>query len=228
MDDYIKLLLTMHRHRSYVVDGLEQVSDELRRRGRVHDRSKYQFDEFEGFSEINKTAREHPYGSKEYEDSLNSAKTPDGCITKHFVRNSHHPEFFIDNPEHYDGIEEMGWLDLIEMVIDWHSAALTYDNGTGALRKSVVVQKKRFAFTEGQWWLIDQVVDYLEPPELLDEDPGWPRVRYLAPQEQEPFAAWLKENGASRPVLEGVDDDEQDGYHEYFYQQWKAEFETLD
>ena len=125
MDDYIKLLLTMHRHRSFVVDGLEQVSDELRRRGRVHDRSKYQFDEFEGFSQINATAREHPYGSKEYEESLNSAKGPDGCITKHFARNSHHPEYFIDHPEHYDGIEEMGWLDLIEMVIDWHSAALT-------------------------------------------------------------------------------------------------------
>ena len=224
MDDYIKLLLTMHRHRSFVVDGLEQVSDELRRRGRVHDRSKYQFDEFEGFSEINKVAREHPYGSKEYRESLSSQKGPDGCITKHFARNSHHPEYFIDNPGLYCGIEEMGWLDIIEMVIDWNSASKTYSKST--LRESVKVQKKRFAFTEGQWWLIDQVVDYLEPPELHQGE--WPRVSNLPPQEQEPFSFWLAKLGATRPVLEGVDDDEQDGYYDAFYQQWKDELAAKD
>ena len=86
--------------------------------------------------------------------------------------------------------------------------------------------KKRFAFTEGQWWLIDQVVDYLEPPELYQGE--WPRVSNLPPQEQEPFSFWLAKLGATRPVLEGVDDDEQDGYYDAFYQQWKDELAAKD
>lgn len=156
IDDFAKLAATMQRHRMFVVDGLERLADELRRRGRVHDESKYRLDEIVGFAEINRVARQHPYGSDEYRQSLKSQKGPGGCIANHFARNSHHPE-------HHDNIEDMGFLDIIEMVMDWNSASQTYSGSTGNLRKSIEVQRERFKFTKAQWWFIDQIVDWLEP-----------------------------------------------------------------
>ena len=53
-DDKMNALLTILRHREELQDGLHNLSDELKRRARAHDRSKLQLDEFTGFSRINK------------------------------------------------------------------------------------------------------------------------------------------------------------------------------
>ena len=148
-----KLLLTVLRHVGFVQDGLEDLAGEFRRRARVHDRSKLQADEWDGFVQINRAAREFPPNSPEYRDSLKSQTGPDGCITKHYSRNSHHPEY-------HDSVEQMGFLDIVEMVIDWNAAAKTY--GTMTLRESLPHHRDRFGFTDAQWWLIEQVVEWLE------------------------------------------------------------------
>ena len=87
---------------------------------------------------------------------MKSEHGKDGCITLHFSRNSHHPEYYF-NPA------DMGFLDIIEMVFDWNAAAKTY--GTNTLSESLEVQRKKDigrTLTKEQWWLIEQVVEWIE------------------------------------------------------------------
>lgn len=153
-NDELLALATIMRHRDALRLNAQRVIHELERRSLGHDLSKLSTDEVEGFVRINRAAREHAYGSKEYRAALRSENDPTGCITLHFARNSHHPEFHQDD-------SDMGWLDVIEMVLDWKAAADTY--GKNTLRDGLAVHEQRFAFTAAQWWLIWQVVDWLEP-----------------------------------------------------------------
>ena len=153
MTDEMKALLTIIRHREIVADFLHNFADYFRARAREHDQSKLMPGEFDGFVRINQTAREHPYGSDEYKESLASEKGPEGCITLHNLRNPHHPE-------HHRSPKDMGLLDLIEMVIDWRAASLTY--GQTSFREGLEIQRERFDFDDWQWKVIEQMVPFLE------------------------------------------------------------------
>lgn len=151
--DALKALATIIRHRDLMRANLHAVASELERRAILHDESKLRPDELEGFVRINRTAREHPYGSAEYVESMTAEKGLDGCIGLHYSRNSHHPE-------HHPHERDMGWLDVIEMVLDWKAAADAY--GHYGLRESLPKHRDRFDFSLGQWWLIEQVVGWIE------------------------------------------------------------------
>jgi hypothetical protein len=163
--DAIHLLRTVAQHRDLVRAGLERVASELQRRGLVHDLSKLSTDEFEGFTRINRAAREHPYGSEEYRSGLRQEKP---TVDLHYSRNSHHPEFHGHplEPRVTLGVEmvaeRMGFLDLIEMVCDWRGAYLGYGS-QGTWEENIERQHQRYAewFSEGQWWLIDQMAAWL-------------------------------------------------------------------
>jgi len=118
-------------------------------RARFHDQSKLGVDEFSGFVEIHHVARENPIGSPDYEAAMRTAP----CIAHHFAENSHHPE-------HHGKTERMGWLDIIEMVLDWKAASDVYGNTT--LRDGLEYQFSRHGFTGEQRWLILQVVEWVE------------------------------------------------------------------
>jgi hypothetical protein len=161
------LLATMERHVSHVRDSLARIRHELELRGIRHDRSKYSSEEFPGFARINATARRHPYGSDEYKASL-AAERP--TVERHTRENSHHPEAHDERwrwPERVSIIryEQMPWLDIIEMVCDWRAAWEAYGK-QGTWEGNIVKQRERFpegeAFTEGQWWLIFEVADWLD------------------------------------------------------------------
>lgn len=149
MTDEIKALLTIVRHRETVADFLYFFADYFRKRAREHDRSKLQFEEFEGFAQINKVARNHAYGTPEYDKSMEEAKEPGGCIHIHFGRNAHHPEF-------HNREASMGLLDIMEMVMDWKAASMTY--GTNTLAESLPKQLERFNFSDWQVEVIKQMV----------------------------------------------------------------------
>jgi rubrerythrin len=187
MNDETKAIITIIRHRDMVRANIQNMIQDLERRALNHDLSKLAGDECEGFVRINKAAREHPYGSKEYKDSMESEKGPTGCIGLHYSRNSHHPEYHAkthwecggchrateEEPQEscpvcgysfsckHEDLSGMGFLDIIEMVLDWKAAADTY--GKSTLRGGLVHQRERFKFSVAQWWLIEQVVDYIEP-----------------------------------------------------------------
>lgn len=153
-NDALLALSTIIRHRDSVRLNVQRLTQELDRRALTHDMSKLSPEEVEGFVRINRTAREHAYGSPEYDESMDREKQPGGCIALHFSRNSHHPEF-------HESDADMGFLDIIEMVLDWKAASDTY--GKMTLRGSLPHHRERFAFTEAQWWLIEQVVEWIEP-----------------------------------------------------------------
>lgn len=151
-----KTLRTILKHCSLVKQSLMKITQNLNERAEVHDRSKMDDDEFEGFCWFNRMNPDLEYGSNEYKEAFESIKPhTEKAIKKHQSRNSHHPEY------HGDDVKSMGWLDIIEMVCDWHAASQTYSN-TGSFQKSVALCKKKYNFSTEQLWLIDEVAKFLE------------------------------------------------------------------
>lgn len=150
VSDEGKTLITILRHVGVVRERLLRFVQQLQYRAEVHDISKLSLEEFQGFIEINRIAREHPYGSEEYKNSLKGNQV----IKLHFSRNSHHPEFY------KDGIYEMSIFDFIEMTIDWLAAAQTY--GQTSFEESLPIQAKRFNLQEKHIWLIKLIAKELE------------------------------------------------------------------
>src|SRR5690606_33861728 len=116
---------------------LSRVIVELEERGRVHDLSKLQSPELEGFTEYTPKLRESTYGSDEYHKNLEGLKT---ALNHHYANNSHHPE-------HYEnGIRGMDLLDIVEMFCDWKAATMRHADGD--IHKSIEINKKRFNYSE--------------------------------------------------------------------------------
>jgi hypothetical protein len=163
--DQIRTLNTIVHHRLQVQSAIQRVTQTLERRALVHDESKFREDEFAGFSRINATAREHPYGSEEYRASLKAEKP---TIQLHYSRNSHHPEHW-QGP--HDSPQGMGLFDLIEMTCDWWAAWKVYDGQREESKRStwmenVAKQRDRFAqaLSAEQWFVVGQVAALLEEP----------------------------------------------------------------
>ena len=144
------VLASLIRHQKHVETNCESLAGEIRGRGIIHDQSKMSPDELSGFVEIHQIARKHALGTPEYEAAMRSAD----CIKRHFSHNSHHPE-------HHASTSDMGWLDIIEMVLDWKAAADTY--GLTPFRDGLAYQRERHGFTAEQWWLITQVAEWIDP-----------------------------------------------------------------
>lgn len=147
--DPVGLIRNIARHRSYVQDTLNRVIDALRARGRVHDLSKLGDEEFAGFSRINAIARKYKFGSKEYEDAMKSEQE---TIDLHFKNNSHHAEF-----------HDQTFLDIIEMVCDWHGASLGYNDPRSTTELfNLNMEKKGKYMKEWQKALAREVADFLD------------------------------------------------------------------
>ena len=146
LNEETKTLLTILRHQTLVRRYLLELAHRLEQRALIHDLSKLQLDEFTGFVEIQRVAREHRLDSPEYKASIQS-----DVVNLHLSRNSHHPEF------HHGGIKDMPLLDLIEMVIDWRAASETY--GRTTMAESLPMQKERFKMTDEQYRLIQLITE---------------------------------------------------------------------
>lgn len=168
--DGVQLLRTYLLHCRHVRAGMRRIVQALENRAEDHDTSKLMADEFGAFSRINSAARQFPYGSDEYRAGLAQEKP---TINLHYSRNSHHPEYgklageaaeaargLPDDATYWAAREasRMTFLDIIEMVCDWRGAYLSYGS-QGTWADNMVRQRERYGtwFTEGQWWLIDEV-----------------------------------------------------------------------
>jgi hypothetical protein len=142
LGEEIKTLVTMLNHQGQIRARLKALARELEKRADLHDLSKFKADEFAGFVEINRIAREHPFGSPEYKASIEGNKT----VELHFSRNRHHPEY------HANGIGDMNFIDFVEMVADWLGATATY--GTGTFEDVLQKQIERFDLQPDEIYLI--------------------------------------------------------------------------
>ena len=99
---------------------LDEVRNDPRQRGYLHDASKLQSPEKEAYDLLTPRLAGLTYGSEEYRASLREMKP---AIQHHYEHNSHHPE-------HYpDGVAGFDLLDLVEMLCDWKAASLRHADG---------------------------------------------------------------------------------------------------
>ena len=116
---------------------LNQAAEELIARGSVHDDSKLNSPEKDGFDEFTPKLKGSIYGSEDYKEFLKGLKV---SLDHHYANNTHHPE-------HYEnGINGFDLFDLIEMFFDWKAATERHE--TGDIYKSIVINKDRFNMSE--------------------------------------------------------------------------------
>ncbi len=126
-----------HIHIQVVQAILSRVICDLQNRSLVHDASKVQSPEKEGFEEFTKKLAGSTYGSEEYKGFLAAMKP---FLDHHYAANDHHPEHFPD------GIRGMSLLSLLEMLCDWKAATLRHNDGD--IRRSIDINQKRFGYSD--------------------------------------------------------------------------------
>lgn len=174
-EDQFGLLRSYNRHLMFVRLALKKVEQALEQRGIVHDASKMLDDEYFGFSRINAAARINKFGSPGYAENMKRERP---TIDLHFSRNSHHPEYSSVNHEAltdavakahsggYVGMPKPGtmtFLDVIEMVCDWHGARKGYDDPRSwEASVDLNLEQKGKYLTAEQRWLVREVATFLE------------------------------------------------------------------
>lgn len=141
-----------------VTDIMDGIANQIRVRGRKHDRSKFTDNELPYFAVAAdlKTAK---YDSKEYHAGR-LALGP--ALTHHYEHNRHHPEHHGE-----DGIQAMNYVDMIEMMSDWLASGQRHDS-THNIFDSINKNRMRFRVHHGmarQMWLTAMDVFGEEPEE---------------------------------------------------------------
>lgn len=106
------------------------VQTRLRQRAIVHDSSKLEIPEIEGFAEHTVMPE---YGTPEYEEA--HAQLRD-TLNHHYLHNDHHPE------HHPDGVNDMSLMGLIELLCDWRAS--TERHPQGCIKRSLIVGQERY------------------------------------------------------------------------------------
>lgn len=131
-------------HKFWVVWELSKFASVLIWRGIIHDWSKYQKFEADGYSEALPKLKSTTYGTPEYKVLLEEQKP---VIEHHYQHNSHHPE-------HYTlGVSGMTLFDVIEMYLDWKVAVKKHADGDFA--KSLYINKERFDISDQLYHIMD-------------------------------------------------------------------------
>ncbi len=154
----MKTLLKMLKHKAIVTKNFRNFIAKLEEREAMHDVSKFNQDEFDGFAELDSDEVFKLYGTDEYKKLI----ADNIGIKLHYQRNRHHPEYHKDGSEGVTGfnlMSKMSFLDILEMVIDWKSASETY--GT-SFKESVQYSIKRFECDSYQKWLIELIAKEIE------------------------------------------------------------------
>lgn len=124
-------------HIAEVQKFLHQIITELIGRAELHDRSKLEPPEKEGFDVFTPLLKSLTYNSPEYLESLAQMGF---ILAHHYQVNSHHPQ-------HYpNGVDGMDLLDVIEMLADWKAATLRHHDGN--LLVSLEQNRQRFNLSD--------------------------------------------------------------------------------
>jgi len=128
--DTTKYYLYIIIHKIIIIYEVIRILWKLFIRALLHDNSKFRPSEAKGFIKIMNLKTD----DKEYFDVLSLIAKE---VNIHYKNNKHHPQ-------HYkNGIDDMGLIDIIEMVCDWKASSIQRNNfGTGELM--IGIQKNRF------------------------------------------------------------------------------------
>ena len=100
---------------------LEEIISELKKRGIIHDKSKFSDPEFSAFVNNVDKFKQVNYGSEEYNKLIEATKM---AVDHHHKNNRHHTSY------HKNGIMDMNLIDLIELICDWKAASVRSPNLT--------------------------------------------------------------------------------------------------
>ena len=117
---------------------MDKAIDNLDRRLKHHDDSKFEEPERSGFQAMTADARlkDLTYGSDEYRAVLREHQP---TLQHHYAANDHHPEHF------EFGIRQMSLLSLLEMLCDWKASTTRMKDGD--IYRSIEVNQDRFGYS---------------------------------------------------------------------------------
>lgn len=126
-------------HINQVNEAIWEVTNALNERRRVHDRSKLESPEREGFMAMTADARlkDLTYGSEEYRAVLCEHKP---TIAHHYAHNDHHPEYWGERAWH-----DMPYTARLEALADWYAAGKRMADG-GDIIASIRHNADRFGY----------------------------------------------------------------------------------
>lgn len=142
MNEETKTLATIIRHQKQVSFLLRELAREFERRADLHDESKLQLDELEGFIQLNSPYKVE-YGSLEYEATVQGIS----ATGIHVSRNRHHPEYWPN------GVADMNFADIIEMLCDWEVARQQRDSEQD-INKTWLSRQNRFNLSDQELYLL--------------------------------------------------------------------------
>ncbi len=148
----IKSLIKIIRHKSQVSYLLGEIIRQLEKRADIHDDSKYLSDEFQGFCllDIGQKHQKKEYGSSDYEDGIANID----AVKLHLSRNSHHPEY------HSNGLSDMSFIDILEMLCDWEVARQERD-AEKDIEKTWIVRQERFRLSDFEVYFLRTIWEKL-------------------------------------------------------------------
>lgn len=141
---------------SYCEDGtpchwIAYCIEDLFQRAAVHDNSKYSPEEFDAYDRAFSGLQKYAYGTDEFKAELAKIKP---AIAHHYRVNDHHPEFFLTS-----GIDEMNFVQLIEMTCDWIAAS---ERSQADIYKGLEMNRQRFGIDEQLFSILKNTVEYLK------------------------------------------------------------------
>lgn len=141
MIDEVTSLVKIIQHIGKVSSLLKTVARTLESRADTHDITKFESDEFSGFCQLdsNRQHGKEEYGSRGYEDGIKNI----GAVKLHQSRNSHHLEYWPN------GLTDMSFADVIEMLVDWEVARQQRDTEQD-INKTWQVRQERFKLNNSE------------------------------------------------------------------------------
>lgn len=125
------------KHIENVRHFIKLITDKLTVRGINHDKPKLESPEVEIFTEYTPKLAASTYGSPEYNEFLTEMRI---ALEHHYSNCRHHPEHFSK------GINDMNFVDIVEMLCDWKAASMRHNDGN--LLKSIEINAKRFGYDD--------------------------------------------------------------------------------
>ncbi len=152
MIDEVTSLVKIIKHIGKVSSLLRKVARTLESRADTHDMTKFETDEFSGFCQLDsyRLHGKEEYGSKTYEAGMNT-----DAVKLHLSRNSHHIEYW------FNGLTDMSFADVVEMLIDWEIARQQRDTEQD-INKTWVTRQERFKLSDFEIAFLRMVWEKIE------------------------------------------------------------------
>jgi len=151
MENNFEVLMDTIIHVSEVNENLQDIIQDLSKRGISHDRTKFQDPEYSMFCSTRPEFKKANFGTPEYEAVTKKAQV---AVNHHYKHNRHHTGF------HENGVKDMNLMDLLEMLADWKAASRRSPDLT--FEDSLPRAFKKYNMDEALQQAIRNTIKYLE------------------------------------------------------------------